>query len=78
MEKFKDFESNLKSLDEVVEALESGELSLSDALVAFEKGIGLFSKCHSTLEDVEKQVKILVDNIEKGEKIAEPFEPNGV
>jgi len=77
MEKNNDFETNLKSLDEVVSALESGELTLTEALKTFEKGINLFNECHNTLESVEKEVKILVDNLENGEKKAIPFIQNG-
>jgi len=35
------FESNLKELEEVVKALESGEVSLDEMLSLFEKGIKL-------------------------------------
>jgi len=77
MSKFKDFEKDLKILDEIVGSLESGELSLSEALSAFEKGIGLYNACHQVLEGAEQQVKILIDNIETGEKEAVSFDDFG-
>ena len=35
------FEDALRDLEETVQRLESGELSLEDALAAFERGVGL-------------------------------------
>ncbi|MCH4888823.1 exodeoxyribonuclease VII small subunit [Acidaminobacter sp. JC074] len=77
MNKFKDFEKDLKKLDEIVASLEAGELSLSEALSAFEKGIGLYNACHQVLEGAEDQVKILIDNMETGEKEAVSFNDFG-
>ena len=36
-----DFEQSLAELQQLVERLESGELSLEDSLTCFEQGIGL-------------------------------------
>jgi exodeoxyribonuclease VII small subunit len=77
MSQFKNFEKDLESLDKLVESLESGDLSLSDALKAFESGVKLYATCHETLQGVEEQVKILVDDIETGEKKMVPFENVG-
>lgn len=77
MSKKYSFENNLDQLDGIVEALESGELSLTEALKSFEDGIKLYQTCHETLKHVEDQVKILVDNIELGEKEEEVFEEFG-
>lgn len=76
MKQFKNFEKDLSSLDEIVTSLESGDLSLSEALQAFEKGIKLFNTCHETIAQVEERVKILVDDLETGEKKAVLFEEN--
>jgi len=54
------FETALESLEEVVEQLESGELSLEDALAAFEKGVGLVRYCNQKLTEVEKRIELLV------------------
>ena len=37
----KKFEAGLHDLEEIVEKLETGELSLEEALGAFEEGVGL-------------------------------------
>lgn len=54
------FETALENLEQVVEQLESGELSLEDALAAFEKGVGLVRYCNQKLSEVEKKIELLV------------------
>lgn len=56
----KRFESALEELEQVVEQLESGELSLEDSLAAFEKGVGLVRFCNQKLAEVEKKIEMLV------------------
>src|SRR5262245_2977571 len=56
----KKFESALEDLEQVVERLESGELSLEDSLAAFEKGVGLVKFCNQKLNEAEKKVELLV------------------
>jgi len=58
------FESALEELEQVVEQLESGELSLEDSLSAFEKGIGLVRFCNHKLSEVEKKIEMLVKDRE--------------
>ncbi len=56
----KKFETALEDLEQVVEQLDSGELSLEDSLAAFEKGVGLVKFCNDKLNEVEKKVELLV------------------
>jgi exodeoxyribonuclease VII small subunit len=56
----KRFESALEELEQIVEQLESGELSLEDSLSAFEKGVGLVRFCNQKLNEVEKKIEMLV------------------
>jgi exodeoxyribonuclease VII small subunit len=60
----KKFETALEELEGVVEQLESGELSLEEALAAFEKGVGLVKYCNQKLADAERKVELLVRNKE--------------
>lgn len=60
----KKFESALEDLEQVVEQLESGELSLEDSLAAFEKGVGLVKFCNQKLNEVEKKIELLVKDKE--------------
>ncbi len=70
------FESNLKELEEVVKALESGDVSLDEMLSLFEKGIKLTKSCTSLLENAEQKINVLVKNSE-GELTEQPFAPLG-
>lgn len=56
----KRFEAALEELEQLVEQLESGELSLEDSLSAFEKGVGLVRFCNQKLTEVEKKIEMLV------------------
>ena len=47
-------------MEQIVEQLESGELSLEDSLSAFENGVGLVRFCNQKLNDVEKKIEMLV------------------
>jgi exodeoxyribonuclease VII small subunit len=65
------FETALKRLEEVVNRLESDDLSLDQALKLFEQGIGLARLCSKRLDEVEEKVQILLAD-EAGERL-EPF-----
>ncbi len=54
------FEDALHDLEETVQRLESGELSLEDALVAFERGVGLVRVLNEKLAEVEQRVEVLM------------------
>lgn len=56
----KDLEKNLDELSALVERMESGDLSLDDALQQFERGIALTRKAQSALEAAEQKVQILM------------------
>jgi exodeoxyribonuclease VII small subunit len=60
----KKFESALEDLEQVVEQLESGELSLEESLAAFERGVGLVRFCNQRLNEVEKKIELLVKDKE--------------
>jgi exodeoxyribonuclease VII small subunit len=58
--KVKDFESALKSLEEIVAQLESGDLTLDRALELFEEGVQISRFCSSKLEEAERKVEVLI------------------
>ena len=45
------FEAGLKRLEEVLDALEHGDLSLEEAMRAFEEGVQLVRVCHKKLDE---------------------------
>ena len=66
-----DFESSLEQLQQLVEQMEEGELSLEDSLKAFEKGIKLTRECQQALQEAEQKVQMLMES--NGELQTEPF-----
>lgn len=58
--KVKDFESALKSLEEIVLQLEGGDLALDRALELFEEGVKISRFCQTKLEEAERKVEVLV------------------
>lgn len=54
------FEDALKGLEDVVERLEKGDLSLDETLSEYEQGLKLYKQCIALLENAEKKIQILV------------------
>ena len=61
-----DFEKKLNRLEEIVQKMEKGDLSLDDSLAAYERGVGLYRQCQNELEQAELRVRLL-SNPEKPE-----------
>ena len=62
------FESAMTRLEEIVRALEGGNVPLDTSLALFEEGVSLVKFCNNRLDRAEQKVKILV-NGENGEMI---------
>ena len=60
MPKKSSFEKALNRLEEIVNQLESGELSLDESLKIFQEGIELSRFCTKKLQDAETKVKKLI------------------
>ena len=56
-----DFERSLDALEQLVERMEQGDMSLDESLAAYEQGIGLYRRCQSALEEAEMRVRLLTD-----------------
>ncbi len=69
-----DFESGMKRLQEVVEALEGQELTLEEAVSLFEEGMELSKRCAQILDKAEKRIKLLIKDQETGEIEEQEFE----
>lgn len=54
------FEKSLADLENLVEQIEGGELSLEQSLAAFEKGIRITKECQKALDEAEQKVETLV------------------
>ena len=66
----KSFETALRRLEEIVETLESGDLSLEESIGIFEEGVGLTRTCSRQLEEAEQKVSTLL--AETGAPEADP------
>ncbi|MBF0279409.1 MAG: exodeoxyribonuclease VII small subunit [SAR324 cluster bacterium] len=67
------FETALEQLEESVNQLETGSLTLEEALTSFENGIRWSRECHRFLEKAEKRVEVILKN-EKGEHTQTVFD----
>ena len=72
MSEKKTFEDSLNELEQIATKLESGDLSLDEAIKEFEKGMKLSKECTEKLDDAEKKINILVQG-DNGKINEEPF-----
>lgn len=54
------FESAMKRIEEIVIALEKGDVALDESLTLFQEGAELIKKCSSALDNAEQKVSLLV------------------
>ncbi|HEX6999774.1 MAG TPA: exodeoxyribonuclease VII small subunit [Gammaproteobacteria bacterium] len=66
-------EKSLAELEALVERLESGDLSLDQALKEFERGVTLTKECQAVLKEAEQKVEILLKRT--AEATPAPFTP---
>ena len=55
------FEHSLDELEQLVEKMEQGEMTLEESLAAYERGVGLYRHCQTALEQAELRVRLLSD-----------------
>lgn len=53
------FEAASAELENIVAAMEAGQMSLEDSLSAYKRGVELLQYCQATLKDSQQQIKIL-------------------
>jgi exodeoxyribonuclease VII small subunit len=66
-------EKTLADLELLVEELESGTLSLDDAMKKFEEGVKLTRMCQKTLKEAEQKVELLLQNSDGQDELM-PFD----
>jgi len=66
------FEDCLARLEQIVGALETGNLPLEESLKVFEEGIALARHCSRYLDDAERRIEMLVKD-EAGGATTKPF-----
>lgn len=56
----KTFEENMQRLEQIVRAMERGDVALEESLKLFQEGTALVQNCEKLLDDAELQVKKVV------------------
>ena len=57
-----DFEGALKELEQLVDTMEEGKLTLEESLQAYERGITLTNECREFLENAKARIDRLAEN----------------
>lgn len=66
-----DYEASLNKLENLIEKMETGKLSLEESLKNFEEGVRLAASCQQSLKAAEQKVRILT--VQNGEIETAPF-----
>ena len=56
------FETSLQQLEQLVQQMEQGNLSLEESMQAFEKGVALTRECQNALDKAEQKVQVLMQD----------------
>ena len=67
------FEQSLTELENIVQTLEQGDVSLEQAMSLFERGLNLSQSNQTKLKDAEQKIQILMNN--NGQQSLEEFTP---
>lgn len=55
-----DYEAAVKELEQLVERLEQGDISLEESLALYERGVLLTRDCQQSLQEAEQKVQMLL------------------
>jgi exodeoxyribonuclease VII small subunit len=67
------FEQSLADLEQLVRELEDGKLGLDEALIRYERGVGLIKQCHEQLSTAERRILQLTGLTSEGQPVLQPF-----
>jgi exodeoxyribonuclease VII small subunit len=68
------FEQSLERLEEIVHALEEGELGLNEALERYEEGVKLLRQSYDLLQRAERRIELLSGVDAEGNPVTQPFD----
>lgn len=71
--KSKTFEASMQRLEQIVARMDSGDVSLEEALKLFEEGTALVSGCNQQLDEAELKVVKLMKGAD-GDPVEVPFD----
>ena len=72
-QKNKTFEENMERLEQIVRAMEKGDVALEESLKLFQEGTSLVQSCTKLLDEAELQVTKITAGT-NGEPVEEPFD----
>ena len=70
------FEQNMQRLEQIVRAMERGDVPLEESLKLFQEGTGLVETCGKLLDEAELQVEKITTAAD-GSPIEEAFDDEG-
>ena len=76
-EQNRSFEQNMQRLEQIVRALERGDVPLEESLKLFQEGTELVRACGTLLDEAEQQVKMIVPKAD-GTPSEEAFDDAGL
>ena len=68
----KTFEESMNRLEQIVRAMERGDVALEESLKLFQEGTELMSNCQKLLDDAKMQVKMIMTAAD-GSPVEEDF-----
>jgi exodeoxyribonuclease VII small subunit len=60
-EKAPTFEESVAQLEQIVAAIESGQIGLEESLAKYEQGMALVKRCRAILDSAEKRIEQLTE-----------------
>jgi exodeoxyribonuclease VII small subunit len=70
------FETMMQRLQDLVDTLERGNMSLDESIRSFEEGVGLVKRCTEILDQAERRIQKLTRDAE-GKPAVVPVEEDG-
>ena len=71
------FEQSMARLEQIVRAMERGDVALEESLKLFQEGTDLVRSCGKLLDDAELQVKLVMAGVD-GRPQEEDFSHDGI
>ena len=72
-QKKQSFEQNMERLEQIVRAMERGDVPLEESLKLFQEGTALVQSCGKLLDEAELKVKRIAVSVD-GRPVEEPFD----
>ena len=63
----KSYEKKYKALEDIVRQIDDGELSMSELLNQYKKGLTLVKECVDMLDTVEGEIQQIIEEVRIGE-----------